>query len=93
MWEMLSGPASLGVHGVVIWGGTGDANTIDCTALGAALDAIGSRLKTLRADLATCADGTCSGHGRCATWFSPTRCVCDTNWGGESCAIAMVTSR
>jgi hypothetical protein len=85
MWDMLSGPASLGAAGVVIWGGSGDAATVDCGALAQALNTIGPRLRALRSQLAQCAVATCSGHGRCATWYTPTQCVCEENWAGESC--------
>ena len=85
MWKMLSIPASLGVDGVVIWGGSDDAKTVNCDALSIQLDAIGPKLKALRESLAQCAASACSGHGRCATWFKPTRCVCEASWAGDRC--------
>jgi hypothetical protein len=85
MWKMLQIPASLGTDGVVIWGGSGDAKTVQCDALSTQLDLIGPKLKALRAELTQCASSTCSGHGRCALWFKPTRCVCDADRTGEKC--------
>jgi hypothetical protein len=85
LWNMLAVPASLGVDGVVIWGGTGDADTVDCEALSQALDVVGPQLAQLRRDLARCASQRCSGHGRCASWYTPTLCVCIEGWAGDSC--------
>ena len=84
MWKMLSVPASLGVAGVVVWGGSGDVHTVDCDALSDSLDVVGPRLKELRARLSACAVTNCSGHGRCASFPSP-HCVCDAGRGGASC--------
>ena len=93
MWNMLSLPASLGANGAVIWGGSGDAATVDCGDLAQALNAIGPRLRLLRSQLAQCAAATCRGHGRCATWYTPTRCVCEENWAGVSCGERVRTHR
>jgi hypothetical protein len=82
MWQMLSVPASLGVHGVVIWGGSGDA--VECDALSQAFDEIGPKLKALRSELAQCAESSCSGQGRCASWYKP-RCVCEAKRTGDMC--------
>jgi hypothetical protein len=86
MWAMVSAPASLGADGVVIWGGSGDALTVDCKNLSAAFDRLQPRLKALRAELTECASVNCTGHGRCARWYSPMRCVCNAGWTGPACA-------